>query len=224
MNKRPKIKIILDKYNQEIDDFYIKNINSSIIKLAKLFPKHPNSLNIYIFQNRNKFLKAIDKKEAPKWLIGYIPNRSTTSIYFFYNKSRKKDLPKTITHELAHLFINLYNSDLPVWAKEGLCFYLAKQFFSKKVSIQNWKKIAPKNIPFQGVNWHQAVKNNGYNTAGLLILFFIKRFGWKNLLKALKSKNFSLENLADFFNKKTEDIINDFKKHHLNKKILQNHE
>jgi hypothetical protein len=217
MNIRPKIKLVLDEYDKKIADFYIKTINTSLIKLAKFFPIQPNSVKIYIFQNRNKFLEAIGKKDAPKWLIGHIPNRSTSSIYFFYDKSRKKDLPKTTTHELAHLFINLYNPDLPVWAKEGLCFYLAKQFFSKSVSIQNWKKIAPKKLPFQRVKWQTAVKNNGYNTAGLLILLLVKRFTWKNLLKALKSKNFTLENLATFVDEKTEDIIRDFKKCHLNK-------
>jgi len=203
---------------KKIAAFYIENINSSLKRLAKLFPQNPDFITVHVFQNRERLLKAIGKKDAPKWLIGHIPNRSTSSIYFFYDKSRKKDLPKTITHELAHLFINLYNPDLPVWVKEGLCFYLAKQFFSKSVSIQNWKEIAPKELPFQRVKWQTAVKNNGYNTAGLLILFLVKRYGWKNLLKALKSKNFTLENLATFFDEKTEDIIRDFKKCHLNKK------
>jgi hypothetical protein len=217
MNKMPKIKFILDKHDKNIKKFYFKNITLSIRKLGRIFLKSPNSLTLYIFQNRKAFLKAINREKAPDWVIGYVPHKNTSSIYLYYSEGRKKDLPKTLTHEIAHIYLNLYNSILPVWIKEGICIYLAQQIFKPSIKIRNWRKIAPDGVPFKNVKWTVAVKNNGYNSAGLLTLFLIRRYGWKNFLKALKLKNFTFKNLAAFFNEKEKNLANHFKKLYVTK-------
>lgn len=215
----PKINLKLETEINQRDYFhYIKIVRSNTRKLSKLFSNSPKTINIYVFQNRVNFLKKIKKTKAPDWLTAYVPSRNTSRIYIFNNNEKpaktKKNL-QIVIHEITHLYTNTHNPNLPDWVKEGLSIYIAKQIFYPTVSKNDWKKITPSIIPFQRISWHTAAKYNGYNTAGLLTLFFIRRYGLKRFLVALRSykhKESVFKTISNYFGEKNETfLINTFK-------------
>ena len=69
--------------------------------------------------------------------------------------------------------------------------------------------------------WQKTVKYGGYNTAGLLVMFLKKRYGWNNLVKflSLYKKNHDIfYDIATFFGENYKNIIHDFRNTYLNKK------
>jgi len=218
MRKRgTKIKFIFESAIQQ-KNFYIRNTHSSIRKLTSLFPIHPSFVVMHVFRNRVPFLKTIHKKKVPDWFIAYVPPKSTSHIYLFDNKERvtsKKILSQVLLHEMAHLYTNALNPNLPDWLKEGISVYVAAQIFRPSISTADWKKIIQKDVPFKHVSWKVAVEHNGYNIAGLLVMFFVRRYGWKKFIAAIShrhSMRFSIKNIPPCFGEKFEWFITDFKK------------
>ncbi len=197
--------------------FYIRNAFSSMRKLNELFPFPLAFIVINVFLNRISFLNAIHKKSAPSWLIAYVPKKSNSNIYLL---SKGKPLLKqavsyyrqVLTHEVAHLYTNALNPNLPDWLKEGISIYVAGQIFKTFVSSADWKKISKRGVPFEGVSWKFAAEHNGYIIAGLLVVFSVRRYGWARFIAALKSnRRFSLKSIISYFDEKPVRFIADFK-------------
>ncbi len=212
----PEIEFKFEIKTNQLDKPYIKMARSIIRKLFKLFPVSPSLIIIHIFQNRPEFLKEIGKPKAPDWLVAYVPEKSTSHIFILKTKklSKAKKLSQIFTHEIAHLYTNKLNPNLPDWLKEGLSVYVAEQIFSPVVSKKDWRKITSLTIPFKQLPWEIAAKYNGYNIAGLLVLFFVKRYGWRPLLSALrlyKQRASAFKTLADYFSEQSiSSIVKDF--------------
>lgn len=201
-----------------LQKFYIKNTLSSIRKLDKMFPIAPPFIRVHVFRDKTLFLKAINKKKVPDWLIAYVPAKSNSSIYVLNNKDKltsKKIIGQVLLHEITHLYTNTLNPNLPDWLKEGISVYVACQIFKLSIPIAYWEKIAPKDVPFKGVSWKFAAENDGYNIAGMLVMFFVKRYGWKKFIAAVSYSRpmcFSIKSIAIYFGEKLEWLVADFKK------------
>lgn len=212
-----KIKFIFESVIPQ-KNFYIRNTHSSIRKLTRLFPVFPSFIVVRVFRNKVSFLKAIHKKKAPDWLVAYVPPKSTSRIYVFDNKERitsKKVLSQVLLHEMAHLYTNALNPKLPDWLKEGISVYVASQIFKPSISATDWKKITQEGIPFRRVSWRFATEHDGYNIAGLLVMFFVRRYGWKKFIAAIsyrRSMRFSIKSITSHFDEKFEWLIANFKK------------
>src|SRR3989338_7337757 len=190
--QRTKIKFVFESAMLQ-KNFYIRNAHSSIQKLNRLFPIVPPFIVAHIFQNRTSFLEAINKKKL----------------------TTKKIVSQILLHEMTHLYTNALNPNLPDWLKEGISVYVAEQIFRSSISTTDWKKIAQKDIPFGRISWEFAAEHNGYNIAGLLIMFFVRRYGWAKFITAIsyrQSMHFSIKNFSLYFDEKFEWFIADFKK------------
>ena len=116
---------------------------------------------------------------------------------------------------MTHLYTNALNPNLPDWLKEGISVYIASQIFKPSISTTDWKKITQKDIPFGHVSWKFAAEHNGYNIAGLLVVFSVRRYGWEKFIVAISyrhSTRFSIKSIPLYFDEKFEQFIADFKK------------
>ena len=207
-----KINFIEKPFRQK--SFYNMKTQSINKKIAKLFLKPPVTINLHIYKNRKDFLRAIKKPRGPSWLIGYI---STNNISLVDTKDEKK-FSQLLTHEITHVYINLINKNLPQWVKEGLAIYIAKQISHKKILETNWKNIIKNGDPFKGISWRRAAKYDGYNIAGLLILFFLERYGWNNMNKFLtsyKGKSEFLRNAVGYFGDDYNNLMRKFRRYYV---------
>jgi hypothetical protein len=218
MRKRgTKIKFIFESATPQ-KNFYIRNTHLNIQKLTKLFSISPSFVAMHIFQNRTSFLKAIHKKKVPDWLIAYVPPKSTSYIYILSTNEklkRRRVINQILLHEITHLYTNTLNPNLPDWLKEGISVYVAVQIFKPSISTADWEKIAPEGAPFEHVSWRVAAEHNGYNIAGLLVMFFVRRYGWEKFIAAIShchSRRISIKNISLYFDDKFERFIADFKK------------
>jgi len=217
MYGRQKIKIVFESTVLQ-KNFYIKNTHSNIRKLNRLFPVAPPFIVVYVFRNRTSFLKVIHKKKAPDWLVAYVPTKSASIIYVYNNKEKlttNKVVSQILLHEIAHIYTNTLNSNLPDWLKEGLSVYVASQILRHSISAVDWKKIAPKDKPFRHVSWRFAAEHDGYNIAGLIVMFFVRRYTWTKFIAAInhrRSIRFSITSATLYLGEKFECMIADFKK------------
>lgn len=201
-------------------NFYIRNTHSSTRKLDRLFPVSPPFIIVNVFRNRLSFLKAIHKKLAPDWLVAYVPPKNTSSIYVLSNKEKLTtrqavSYHQVLLHEITHLYTNTLNPNLPDWLKEGMSVYIAGQIFKPSISTADWKNIAQEDVPFKRVSWRFAAEHNGYNIAGLLVMFFVRRYGWTKFIAAISRRDrmrFSVKSILLYFGEKFERFIADFKK------------
>lgn len=220
-SKKQRIKFVFELgIPQPQKNFYTKNIYLVIRKLNELFLISPSFIIINVFRNRISFLRAICKKAAPDWLVAYIPPKNTSIVYLLINNKNLTAKQKAISrqillHEITHLYTNTLNSNLPDWLKEGISVYIANQIFKPSILITDWRKIAPRNMPFERISWQFAAEHNGYNIAGLLVMFFVKRYGWTRFITAINccgSKCFSIKNIPLYFGEKLNWLMVDFKK------------
>lgn len=213
-----KIKFVFELAMSQ-NDFYIRTIHSSMRKLAELFSVTPPFIIVHVFRNQTSFLRAIHKKKVPDWLVAYVPPKSTSRIYVFDNKEKltsKKVFGQVLLHEMTHLYTNALNPNLPDWLKEGISVYVAAQIFKPSISTTDWKKIAQEDAPFRRVSWRFATEYNGYNIAGLLVKFFVRRYGWTKFITAISSRysmRFSIKNISLYFSDNPKELMADFKKH-----------
>lgn len=217
--KKQKIKFIFERETPQ-RNFYTKSIYSSKQKLNKLFPVSPLFVTVNVFRNRTSFLRAIHKKLAPDWLVAYVPSKSTSSIYVLSNEEKLTakqavNHRQVLLHEMTHLYTNTLRPNLPDWLKEGISVYIAAQIFKPLISSVDWGKIAQEGIPFKRVSWRFAAEHNGYNIAGLIVMFLVRRYGWTRFITAISyhdSKRFSIKNIPLYFGEEFNRLIADFKK------------
>jgi hypothetical protein len=196
------------------ESFYNTKMQSINKKIAKLFLKTPVIINLYLYKNQKSFFQAIKKPQGPNWLIGYV---SKNNIFLVDTKDEKK-FSELLIHEVTHIYINLINKDLPQWAKEGLAVYIAKQISHKKISETNWKNIIKNGSPFEQTDWRKAAKYDGYNIAGLLIMFFLKQYGWNNMNKFLTSYKRKTEfsrSAVDYFGDDYDNLMRKFRRYYV---------
>jgi len=213
-----KIKILPTITKGRQEDFYLGEAKAAQKELKKYFNNEPKSITITICKNKKSFLQAIRKKNVPEWHIAHIPANSQSHIYIYDDLSspiESKKLEQVITHEMTHLYINQVNKKLPDWLKEGLAVYFAEQIFKTNIDATNWRKITKHGSPFKKIKWDQAVKYDGYNISGLLILAFIQKFGWKSFSEALKKTNGDFQELIEYLKDKPKQFTDEFEKNYI---------
>ncbi|KKT26208.1 MAG: hypothetical protein UW11_C0019G0019 [Parcubacteria group bacterium GW2011_GWA2_43_9b] len=184
-----KLKLKTTIKNKLLASAYLKRAELIYRNLRKKFNGEPE-ITISLFDDREEFCRAIGngKNKAPDWLVAFIPSRSRSYIYIFDPaKKMSKKMVQILTHEICHIYLNILNSSLPDWVKEGVAVYIAKQVYFTTISVKDWHAIAPKKIPFQNTPWHKTIDYNGFNIAGLIISFFVERFGWNDFLRILRA-------------------------------------
>jgi hypothetical protein len=211
IDRHTRVKFDFEQGNVQ-ENIYRRDAQSIIRKLDKLFPTSPSLIHVHVFYQRRSFLGAIHKKKAPDWLVAYIFSNDTSHIHLFGEVIQHR----IFLHEVTHLYTNTLNSNLPDWLKERVSVYIAEQIYQSHISRINWKKVAPRGIPFQGVSWGVAAEHDGYPIAGLLVLFFVRRYGWKKFIAAIRlyhdQKCFFLKWIADYFDEESEQILADFRR------------
>src|SRR3989338_7959350 len=222
--KNLKIKFNFDNDVGQREIFFIANkTRANIQKLSTLFPYTPVSITIHSFSKRTAFLKAVGINSAPRWLVASVPPRSTSDIFLHRNQKKLGEankIDRVILHELTHLYTNSLNPNLPDWVKEDISVYIAQQINKLTISTENWKKIIPGNIPFEKVRWQTATKYDGYNIAGLLVRFLVKKYGLKRFLNALdrhRLQHFSWNKLTTNFNEDGKILLTIFKNNFVKK-------
>lgn len=217
--KKRKIKFVFE-HGLLQKNFYTKNAYLGRRKLDRLFPVSPPSFTIEVFRSRTSFLKALHRKRVPNWLIAYVPPKNASRIYVLGTKERlavKQEVSyrQVLLHEMTHLYVNALNPNLPDWLKEGVSVYIAAQIFKPTTTSADWGKIANGDAPFKHVAWGFAAKHDGYNIAGLFVLFLVRRYGWTKFIAAISHSDpgrFSIESISRYFGEELNRLIDDFKK------------
>ena len=218
MKKGQEIEFVFEQGISQ-KDFYIENAKLNIQELNGLFPSPPNSIVVNVFQKKKSFLRAVHKRKIPDWFIACVLKNNTSHIYVFNDKEKLTEKQEAIyrqvlLHEITHLYTNKLNPRLPDWLKEGISVYIAAQIFRPSVSSADWKKIAPKDAPFARMSWGRAVEHNGYSIAGLLVMFFVRKYGWKKFIATVRDFNPETntnENVLALFEESAQ-LIDAFKK------------
>lgn len=216
--EQPSVKFVFEQGILQ-KDFYIRNTRLNIRKLVGLFPISPNFIVINVFQKQESFLRAIHKKKIPDWLVAYVPKNSTSYIYILNREKKPSEKQirndhQVLLHEITHLYTNTLNPKLPDWLREGISVYIAAQIFKQKISVADWKKVALKDVPFKGMPWKIAVEHDGYTIAGLLVMFFVRKNGWKKFVTVLgnyDSGNHPVKSIFSLLDKRHVQFISDFK-------------
>lgn len=201
-------------------NFYIKNAYANMRKLTKMFPVSPSTITIHIFRNRTSFLRASGVRRAPHWFIAHIPPNDNSHIFILCAEERlsKEQITKyrqVLLHEMTHLYVNALNPYLPDWLKEGISVYIAAQIFKPSTTSADWKKITNEDVPFKHVPWKSAIKHDGYNVAGLFVMFLVRRNGWRKFIAAIRHSHpgrFSIESISRYFGEEPNRLLDDFKK------------
>ena len=212
-----KIKIRTEIKNNILEKSYARKVFLITKKLSSFFLRSPDLITINLFEKRTKFLKAMKKKNAPNWIVGSVPSKSTSTVFFLNEEGKiSKKTAQILTHEIAHLYTNKNNPNLPDWIKEGLSVFWAKQIFFQTINKESWNKIAPTGVPFKQIKWPFAAEHNGYAIAGLLVFFLIKKYGKKNFIETIisfKREASILESFARLSGETQESLSKDFFDH-----------
>lgn len=171
---------------------YEKGIRLGIKKLNSFFPIAPKSISFFLLSNRKKFLKLLGEKNAPNWLVAFAQKGDTQKIFIDVSDEKLssiKTATKILRHEIAHIYTNLLNPLLPDWVKEGVSVYLAHQIHSTHITTEDWRTIKPnKHHAFFMKKWKTlANKHHAYNNSGLCMLFLLKYFGQKKILRKIST-------------------------------------
>jgi len=138
---------ILEYSNEDFE--YIEELKSyidlNILDIIEFFnlENFKDKINIKLFGDLEDFRNVINKltnMEVPEWLCGFSFSKGDKEyIYTLSLDNYKKtlshendelvDLKKLIMHEIVHACNRKYsgNYNVPLWLKEGLALYLAKQ-------------------------------------------------------------------------------------------------
>ena len=138
---------ILEYSNEDFE--YIEELKSyidlNILDIIEFFnlENFKDKINIKLFGDLEDFRNVINKltnMEVPEWLCGFSFGKGDKEyIYTLSLDNYKKtlshendelvDLKKLIMHEIVHACNKKYtgNYNVPLWLKEGLALYLAKQ-------------------------------------------------------------------------------------------------
>ncbi len=213
-----KIKFVFESAKSQ-NNFYIKKTYSDIKKLSNLFHVFPSLVVVHVFQSRSLFLREFHKKKVADWVVAFVPPKNISHIYIVDDKERnisRKILGQVLLHETTHLYTNVLNTNLPDWLSEGIAVYVAAQIFKPSISVADWKNITQKGIPFKGMRWSIATKYNGYTIAGLLVMYFVRRYGWKKFITAIShhptQKRITMINITSYFDENLDQLMVDFKK------------
>jgi len=189
MSNLPKLEISSQKTSTRTTVEYEQLAENSINILGEAYREAPGLIRIQILGSRQDFLDVIGKESAPDWLVAYVPQNSASTIVLLDNEQNPLSslmLSKILTHEIAHLYTNILNRELPDWVKEGISMQLAQQVKIRTVTASNWDRISPQGEPFSGITWQAAAEVNGYEIAGLILCFLFERYGMKNIFDSLK--------------------------------------
>lgn len=148
---------ILEYSNEDFE--YIEELKSyidlNILDIIEFFnlENFKDKINIKLFGDLEDFRNVINKltnMEVPEWLCGFSFNKGDKEyIYTLSLDNYKKtlshendelvDLKKLIMHEIVHACNRKYsgNYNVPLWLKEGLALYLAKQdkYINKELNV-----------------------------------------------------------------------------------------
>lgn len=138
---------ILEYSNEDFE--YLEELKSyidlNILDIIEFFnlENFKDKINIKLFGDLEDFRNVINKltnMEVPEWLCGFSFSKGDKEyIYTLSLDNYKKtlshendelvDLKKLIMHEIVHACNRKYsgNYNVPLWLKEGLALYLAKQ-------------------------------------------------------------------------------------------------
>lgn len=138
---------ILEYSNEDFE--YIEELKSyidlNILDIIEFFnlENFNDKINIKLFGDLEDFRNVVNKltnMEVPEWLCGFSFSKGDKEyIYTLSLDNYKKtlshendelvDLKKLIMHEIVHACNRKYMGDnkIPLWLKEGLALYLAKQ-------------------------------------------------------------------------------------------------
>lgn len=184
----------LDPYK----DFVLEEIGRSLKKVKKFFNLPLFPIKVCLVYSRKEFNKFIGKKTS-SWMVGYT-NCPKNEIYLlsplvFEKESvhKKKNFPKVLTHELAHLFTyQLYPFYEPRWLLEGLAYFVANQ---GKSDFRQRVKLLINDDDFLSKidttkKWQENLYHGAYQLSFLWTSFLIKKFGKEKILKLLKKIDF----------------------------------
>lgn len=154
---------ILEYSNKDLEYIEeLKNyIDTNILEVLDFFglKEFDTKINIKLFGDLKEFRNAINKltnKEVPDWLCGFsFSNDGKEYTYTLSLDNYKKtlshendeliDLKKLIMHEIVHACNKKYSGDynIPLWLKEGLALYLAKQdkYINKELNANSYELI-----------------------------------------------------------------------------------
>lgn len=130
-------------------------------------------------------IDAMWQKKTEDWLVGWAVR--TESVYMLSDKNYEQESRHTysderyfatLKHELAHCFFNVVtdNSYKPVWLKEGVSIFLAKQHLMRK---------RPEKFSIF-LDYFSQGGEGVYSESGFAVEFLINIYGKEKLLLLLK--------------------------------------
>ena len=98
-----------------------------------------------------------------------------------------QSIMKIAVHELVHIMTNKLNRNVPVWLKEGVSLYEARQ---QNKSYLN-QLIKNDKIPSINKLEQNFYSNYGYTVSGTIVEYIVHNHGYEKLIRLIKSpKNF----------------------------------
>jgi hypothetical protein len=157
-----------------------------------------NQHAVHLIYKREEMDNILKMKTEP-WLVGATTKDGTINIFspkVFSKVSSHTDpnFDPVLTHELAHVFTNeFFNFSQPIWLREGIAGYVAKQHKNKKPKkISDFKKLHNEE------DWN---KEPNYTQSFCFVAFLVERFEkneFLQFLKILSKENNTAQNFTDF--------------------------
>jgi len=191
-----------------------KLVSDSYQKTIKFFDKAKFKIEIKFVYKRSQ-MDDLCGFRTPKWHVGFARKNQififSPSVFEKVSNHPKSDFNYTLTHEIAHLFINeLLKINYPKWLNEGLAGYVAEQYKIRKVGkINKFSELHDKK------GWN---KFNNYPQAYSFTKYLIDKFGKEKILEF--TKNLSLKIGSNQYFKDFKKFFNEFLKTDFDKEVL----
>jgi len=189
----------IKEINNKLQKYYQKVLENYGIRLDR-------SLEIVIYPDIDSFHKGakIAVENRSPGIVGSAVNSNKIAFVSPLNPGpvhSYQSIMKIAVHELVHIMINKLNRNGPVWLKEGVSLYEARQ-----QNISYLKQLIKKDkIPSIKKLERNFYSNYGYIVSGTIVEYIVNNHGYDNLIKLIKSpnnfkKNFGLTKEAFFSN------------------------
>ena len=177
------------KLKQKIEEA----VNTSYAKLKDFFGDSLSKpAEIFITQNDQEFDSLVGDN-FPDWgIAAAIPERNLIILKSPAKYGYLQDLPKVITHELAHIYLGnrVNRQDLPRWLDEGFAMYIAEEWrWSLDLSIAKavFTSSTLNLTEIDSVNFFGTPKAHlAYLESFLAINYFVQQYGQDNLKELIR--------------------------------------
>lgn len=187
-------KFIFAKEDREFVHSFSYYLENQYVNLCNLIHvKESNQLyEFYICNCIDDYVLATNKKkeEYQDWMVGWADVTCGRLCLLSPNVATNfsiDELKKIMVHETIHIVFDSIseNQNVECWLAEGIAVYYAEQTNLDYVNETEYPYV--KDISGKG-DCDNFYDNGGYDYCGIYVWYFIKKYGFDNLIKAYTNK------------------------------------